>query len=110
MISLKIIILIAFIHWVADFVLQSNKMSQEKNHSIKWLSIHAAVYMIPWLIFGFYYAAINGILHWIIDFNTSKLTHKLWDKKEVHLFFVVIGLDQFAHFACLFGSYWLVFG
>jgi hypothetical protein len=109
MISLKIIILIAFIHWIADFILQSNKMSQEKSHSLKWLSIHVAIYTIPWLIFSFTYAVINGVLRWAIDFNTSKLTHKLWDKKEAHWFFAVIGFDQFLHFACLFGSYWLLF-
>ncbi len=108
MLSLNIIILICFIHFVADFILQSNKMIQEKSHSIKWLTLHCATYMLPWLFFGPLYAVINGALHELIDFNTSKMTHYLWDKKEIHWFFVVIGFDQFLHISSLLLTYWWI--
>jgi hypothetical protein len=50
--------------------------------------------------------AINGVLHFITDYYTSKMTHYLWEEKRVRAFFHVIGLDQFIHYLCLFGTYY----
>jgi len=44
------------------------------------------------LIFG-----ITFITHWVTDYFTSKWTSRLWEEKQVHNFFVVIGLDQLIH-------------
>jgi peptidoglycan biosynthesis protein MviN/MurJ (putative lipid II flippase) len=105
MIDLKTIIIILIIHFIADFVLQSSWMAQNKSKSNIALLTHVFVYMIPFLIIGFWYAVLNSVLHFIIDYNTSRLTSKLWSKGEVHYFFVVIGLDQTLHFICLFSTY-----
>lgn len=109
MIDLKSIIIILVIHFISDFILQSSWMAQNKSKSNVALFIHASVYMIPFLLIGFWYALINAVLHGIIDYNTSRLTSKLWSKGEVHWFFVVIGLDQTLHFICLFSTYVLLF-
>lgn len=109
MIDLKTIIIILVIHFISDFILQSSWMAQNKSKSNVALLIHASVYMIPFLLIGFWYALINSVLHGIIDYNTSRLTSKLWTKGEVHWFFVVIGLDQTLHFICLFGTYVILF-
>ena len=37
------------------------------------------------------------ILHWGVDFGSSKLTAYLWIKNERRLFFNIIGLDQLIH-------------
>ena len=37
---------------------------------------------------------IMFITHTIIDFITSNINSKLWDKNEVHWFFTSIGFDQ----------------
>jgi len=106
------IILIFVIHWASDFLCQTHEMSLKKSKSILWLSYHVIVYTLMttflWsiffgnmmvnplitilLIFG-----ITFITHWITDYFTSKWTSRLWEEKQVHNFFVVIGLDQLIH-------------
>lgn len=95
-------------------------MSINKSKSNYWLSLHVFYYMIGisgvglmllyFVGFSNWYLMIvwillNGALHWITDYNTSRLTSKLWAKQEVHNFFVVIELDQLIHYICLFGTY-----
>ena len=100
------ILLIVWFHFLSDFILQSDKMAINKSSSNKWLSIHVAVYSIPFVYFGLKYAAINYVLHWITDYFSSRATTVLWKKGERHWFFVVIGFDQAIHMTCLFLTYW----
>lgn len=93
---------IIWTHFFADFVCQSDKMATQKSSSFKWLTIHASVYTLPFFIFGWQFALINGAAHWITDAITSRITKHLWIAKEVHWFFVVIGLDQSIHFTTLY--------
>ncbi len=48
------------------------------------------------------WAVVNGVLHFITDAITSRITSKLWQKNDMHNFFVVVGFDQLVHYACLF--------
>jgi hypothetical protein len=102
------IITLLFGHWVADFLLQSNTMAINKSTSLKWLSLHVLTYTAVISIFSFFllswqsalvFAGINGVLHWITDFFTSKLTTAYKDDRRN--FFLIIGLDQFIHAATL---------
>lgn len=95
------ILLVIWLHTFADFVLQTDKMAKGKSTSLKWLSIHVAVYSLPLLILGYKYAIINASLHFGVDFITSKMTSALWKKGDVHNFFVVIGIDQALHITML---------
>ena len=114
------IILIFLFHWVADFLCQTHEMSLKKSKSILWLSYHVVVYtavttlcwsiffgntmesptMIISLIFG-----LTFVSHWVTDYFTSKWTSRLWEEKQVHNFFVVIGLDQLIHATTLLITY-----
>lgn len=96
-----LILLVIWLHFLGDFILQSDKMAQTKSKSIKWLSIHIFVYTLPLLVLGWKYAVINGLAHWVTDFFTSRATSYLWAKKEVHWFFVIIGADQAIHLSIL---------
>lgn len=106
------VILIA--HWIGDFILQSDWMAKNKSSNNAALLNHVSVYgivlsctmlvapvTIAWVIF-------NVIAHFCTDFITSRITKKLWEKKDVHNFFVVIGLDQTIHFLTLIWSYYFM--
>lgn len=96
------IYLVIWIHWLADFVCQTDKMAKGKSKSNKWLSFHILTYTMILLIpFGPRYALVNGAVHFCVDYITSRITSKLWAKGQVHNFFVVIGIDQAIHMTCL---------
>lgn len=118
------IIYIQFWHWVADFTAQTHEMAINKSKSLYWLSRHVESY-ITYMVLGsmpilayslyidsnyvldiIYYISFNGIMHWITDYFTSKWSSKLWEKKDVHNFFVVIGLDQLIHSTTLILSFY----
>lgn len=106
-------------HWLSDFVLQSDAMAKNKSKSHAWLGYHVAVYTavmtilaMPILVrsFGFYgnpartvatFAAITAAAHFATDAVTSRITSALWARGKTHWFFVVIGADQWLHYAAL---------
>lgn len=107
---------IFFLHFIGDFVLQSDKISKAKSKSLLALTIHIAIITLT-LFIGLLvamivcdlsfngvalFALINGILHFIIDYITSKVSAYFYAKGQIHNFFITIGFDQFLHFACYF--------
>jgi hypothetical protein len=104
---MNIIVTLLFTHWVGDFVLQTHEQATKKSHSVKFLTLHTLTYFLALFVFCFVYdihpffAVINTILHWIVDFFTSKGTSYLWKKERYHDFFALVGLDQFIHISIL---------
>lgn len=96
MIQYKIIIVL-LVHWIADFICQSDYMARNKSSSNKALGLHILVYTWVMTVLGLKFAIVNGLIHFVVDFITSRITKKLWAKQDVHNFFVVIGLDQLIH-------------
>lgn len=97
MINLHLVMGILFIHFIGDFVLQSRYMGMNKSSYNGILSYHCFVYSLPFIIFGWKYALLAGLLHFPVDYVTSRVTSRLYGNKEIYWFFVVIGLDQFIH-------------
>lgn len=108
--NITILLLLVWLHFIADFVLQNDKMAHNKSSSNKWLSIHVAIYTLPFFPFGWQFALLNGAAHWITDYFTSRATTALYKRGENHWFFVVIGFDQAIHMTCmvLLYQYWVV--
>lgn len=93
---------VMIVHWIADFVLQTDSMATNKSTSNKWLAYHIGVYTLMLVPFGVTFAVINGAAHFITDYCTSRLTSYFWKKEMRHEFFVTIGFDQLLHFIVLF--------
>ena len=104
------VVVLIWLHFIADFVMQSSAMATNKSSSNKWLGLHVLVYTLPWFYFGWLFAIINGVAHFITDYFSSRATSKLWKKREVHWFFVVVGFDQAIHLTTLFVTYGILVG
>lgn len=122
------ILAILFIHWIADFVLQTDKQAKGKSKNWNDLLSHTFIYSSVWvfvscILFGIsnktltvfnyvylslFFALVTFICHTITDYFTSRLNSKLWAKGNVHNFFVSIGFDQFLHYLQLFLTYYLL--
>lgn len=107
-------------HYISDFICQSDEMAVNKSKSVYWLSLHTLSYtvglfislwllffislggVVPSLLFLLKYCLLNGVLHGMVDFRTSKWTSYLWKKEMRHEFFSVVGLDQALHMSILF--------
>jgi Protein of unknown function (DUF3307) len=102
-------IVLIWLHFIADFIFQTDKMAINKSSSNRWLGLHVACYTAPFFWFGWCFALVNGAAHFVTDWLTSRGTSYLWKKEERHWFFALIGLDQAIHTTTLFATYrWLV--
>lgn len=117
------ILIILFIHWVADFLLQTKDMAMNKSKSNFWLALHVGVYALTFFIPGIFFGAYSGyftadqlvvftivtfVCHFVTDYLTSRWTSKLYADQKFYgfpSFFSVIGLDQFLHYLQLILTY-----
>lgn len=112
------LLLMVLTHFVSDFLLQSRKMGEGKSTDWTLWGQHVAIILVCFLPFGWKFAAINAIIHGLIDrniWNLYKWSVKLriakhdvkqeslfdqngnWQYYKDHLFYSTIGLDQFLH-------------
>lgn len=108
MIEIKIILILLFLHFLADFPLQSAWMSNNKSKKILPLLAHVSVHFLFLAFIWIYFALINAFLHFIIDFITSRLWSYFSRKWKEDLFRTVLWFDQFLHYFCLFWTYILL--
>lgn len=134
MIPVVVLIVITLVHFVSDFVLQTHEQASTKWNKVDALGQHVASYSLGitfgtgfllWFIslvpiFHFQVAppmrvtmftllvwgGINGVLHFITDYFTSKWVHRQYlvapfKRTKFHDMFVLIGFDQFIHVATL---------
>lgn len=115
--DLLAIIIILISHYISDYILQPRIMATKKSKNIYWLISHIIVYTcflflfiyvglfiltpispFPFLLFVLF----NGLLHFITDFITSKLSAKFYKNKKEKMFYNILGLDQLIHILTLF--------
>lgn len=98
----EIIISILFVHWIADFVLQTDAEAQGKSKSWYWLLLHTSKYSAVWVfascimigktcpdltwqdyvVYSFAFGGITFFAHTITDYFTSRLNARLWEQKK----------------------------
>jgi hypothetical protein len=121
---------IIIVHYVADFVLQTEEMATRKSKDFEMLITLTVVYSCSWILgaaflfsgdcdysaFGkcvdtvkaFKFVGITFVMHTLTDYLTSRWTSKLFENKIYYTgipnfgAFSVIGLDQVLHYAQLF--------
>jgi hypothetical protein len=94
---MKYFLILMSIHFLADFVLQSDWMAQGKSKSNWPLAVHVFIYAACFFGFGWKFATITFWCHFTQDWITSRINSRLWAAKKVHWFFVGIGADQLLH-------------
>lgn len=104
-------ILLLLAHTISDFYIQTEKMAEKKDESIKWVFIHCLCYwftlmvvsipVMSWDVFTF--GTIVAISHLIID--VMKYLYILKLKKKAKMTMLkernVFLMDQLLHFICL---------
>lgn len=113
---LNLFYLLSF-HWIGDFIFQTDWQAKNKSknwtalfrHTISYISVFSLLFVafewdkvVLWML-------INWFLHLITDAVTSRINTYLWNKQDVHNFFVSVGLDQLIHFITLISTFvWLL--
>lgn len=115
--------IIIWSHWVSDFVFQLDRMARNKSKCDAALMDHILWYSFILFIGSLFlfkfnvvyaglYAVVNGIVHYYVDYFTSRWTSKLHaegkmgaDKFPNFGFFAIIGLDQAIHMSTLITTY-----
>ena len=100
-------------HFASDFLPQTHKIGTKKSGSNLVLTLHVFMVTIVLLIlllpFGFVtaatVAAINGVLHWPIDYCTSRISKYFYLQNKMTYFWKVIGIDQLIHTTILLVTY-----
>lgn len=99
------------VHYIADFLLQTDWQAQNKSKNNQALLEHVLCYTVMFLWFyGWAFAGITFVTHFITDYITSRINTRLWAAKKVHWFFASVGLDQLIHFFTLALTYRWLFG
>ena len=107
-------------HYVADFIFQSPTMAEKKGKSVQWLLMHVIVYalVVGALTVPLFstakaftsWIAINFCLHLGTDYITSRLSGHFYSKKDMKMFWNVIGIDQAVHYLTLYYTYHYING
>lgn len=112
-INIWVVVIILFLHWVGDFVLQTDSMAKNKSKDDIVLFCHSYFYsiiflfpcVVYWCLFGspmiLILVPITIVCHGVQDYFTSRLNARLWKEGRTHAFFVSMGFDQLLHFAQL---------
>lgn len=84
-------------HFIADFVLQSDWMAINKSKRWDALIVHVGIYSVCFLPWGGQFAMLTFVFHFVQDAITSRINARLWQSNQRHWFFVAIGADQLLH-------------
>lgn len=118
MISVEIILIFLFSHWISDWVCQTRWMGEYKSREILPLITHTGLYTLLWIIPTnivmngpkaiILFLIITFITHTIIDYITSREEVKALKEKKMYKCLTILGFDQFLHMVQLFATYYFI--
>lgn len=110
------LLILLSVHFVADFVLQTDWQAKNKSKNWEALTRHVAVYSLCFVPVAFWYlpvahaggfVVLTFTLHFFTDAITSRINSRIWADGRVHAFFVGIGADQLSHAYALAFAWWV---
>lgn len=119
-INVVILIFLLVAHFIGDFILQSDQMAKNKSKSNMALFEHVIAYLLPFLLLMPFilwttqyvplFCIVTGILHFLIDYVTSRINSNNYKQGKIHEFFIGVGADQLIHYICLIFTYLYIYG
>lgn len=133
-----IALVLIIVHYIADFMFQTEEMATGKSKNIDSLIKHGLVYTLVffiafslWCAYNnhithlsaydagltlkvFWFFPITFVFHVMVDFFSSKVVSKKFENKIFYTglpnfgAFSIIGLDQVIHYTILFATYYFV--
>lgn len=107
-ITLAIILLM---HYVADFLLQSQNVRKNKHDSLEEMFTHIGIYSVVMMcttwVLGLppIWWAINVLAHLAVDFMTAPASHSFFSTEDYWWGMNIVGLDQLIHIFILIATY-----
>ena len=92
------------VHYVADFLVQTHWQATNKSKNNVALFRHVGVYTLFLLPWGILFALVNGVLHFVTDYFSSRESSKQFAKGNYKLGFAAVGADQMIHMKTLLGT------
>jgi Protein of unknown function (DUF3307) len=103
--AMTIPLLLLIVHFVGDFLLQSDYMALNKSKSWRALTLHVSVYAVCFTPWGLTFIVVTWITHFLTDAVTSRINARLWTRDRKRWFFVALGADQLMHAITLAWTY-----
>jgi hypothetical protein len=95
-----------FIHYIADFIVQTRWQAENKSSNLWALTKHVLTYTLCFLpLLPFVdivpFMAFTGLAHWLTDYCTSRASTAAYKAANMRRFWAIIGGDQLIHIYCL---------
>ncbi len=111
----QLFVFILLIHFLGDFVLQTDWQAKNKSSSLNALNRHVLSYSTVWGLAAFVYFGnigtalsfmfITYVAHFATDYVTSRQVKKYFAAEDHHTGFIVIGFDQALHYLQLWFTF-----
>ena len=116
-----VILAVLILHWIGDFLFQTDWMATKKSSSLSALTVHVVTYhvilglgaiaLFGWGLATALFVGVNFIVHFVTDALTSKISSRFYASGNMRGFFVTVGFDQMCHHAALILTFeWIIRG
>ena len=78
MLPINLVLSLFVLHFIGDFLLQSDWMAINKSKNFRALILHVLIYSLCFIPFGLHFVIITFMCHLLTDAITSQITSKLW--------------------------------